>query len=161
MKEIAIPNYGSICIKNVLFDMNGTIQFDGKISTEIKDKVKKLKEKYEVSLISADTRGNLKEIAKELGVSYIKIKSNELNSFSEAEAKNNELIKLGKENTVAIGNGNNDALMLKNALLGLIIIGSEGAAVNSILNADIVLPDPISAIDFLLDEKKIIATLRK
>jgi len=161
MKKIVVPSYGILNLNNALFDINGTIQFDGKISKEIKDKIKDLKREYNVYLISADTRGNLKEIAKELDVKSIKIKPEGLDSITEAEAKNNELIKLGKENTAAIGNGNNDSLMLKNAALGIVIIGTEGASVKTILNADVALPDPISAIDFLLDEKKIIATLRK
>ena len=161
MKEILVPNYGVLHLKNVLFDLNGTIQFDGKISTDLKEKIKRLKEEYDVYLISADTRGNLEEIANDLGVSYIKIKVDKIKTANESEAKKNELIQLGKENTVAIGNGNNDSLMLKNAILGIIIIGSEGAAINSLLNADVILPDPISTVDFLLDEEKIIATLRK
>ncbi len=160
MKEILVPSYGVLRLKNVLFDLNGTIQFDGKISMDVKEKFKRLKEEYDVYLISADTRGNLEEIAHDLGVSYIKIRADRIDTTNESEAKNYELIRLGKENTVAIGNGNNDSLMLKNAVLGIIIIGSEGAAVNSILNADVALPDPISSIDFLLDEEKIIATLR-
>ena len=161
MKEISIPNYGTIYLKNVLLDMNGTMQFDGVISKEIKDKIRILKDIYNVYLISADTRGNLKEIAQELKISFIKIESKGSNIKSEAELKYLELLKLGKETTVAIGNGNNDSLMLKNAALGIVIIGKEGATVNSILFADVAFPDPISAINFLLDDKKIIATLRE
>jgi len=70
-------------------------------------------------------------------------------------------MQLGKDVTVAIGNGNNDCLMLKNAVLGLVMLGSEGLSSLSLLNCDAVFPDPNSAIDFLLDEKMIIATLRK
>jgi len=97
------------------------------------------------------------ELASKLKVSYIKI-TPERNS--EAEAKNSELIKLGKEVTIAVGNGNNDALMLKNSILGISVLGSESATVKSILNSDVVVLDPISAIDFLLDEKIMIGTLR-
>jgi len=50
--------------------------------------------------------------------------------------------------------------MLKNAVIGITILGNEGATVKSILNSDVVLPNPISALDFLLDEKIMIGTLR-
>jgi len=157
MKEIDIPNYGKIIVKNVIFDLNGTLQFKGKISEAVVNKFEQIKEIYNVYLVSADNRGNLKELAKKLNVSYIKINPKEI---TEAEAKNNELIKLNKDNTIVVGNGNNDALMLKNAVIGITVLGNEGATVKSILNSDVVFPNTISALDFLLDEKIMIGTLR-
>jgi len=157
MRKINIPNYRIITIKNILFDINGTLQFQGKISPELIIKFNELKKIYKIYLISADTRGNLKDIAETLDVDYIKIKPQEI---TEVEAKNNELIRLGKDVTVAVGNGNNDALMLKNAVLGIVILGNEGASIKSMMNSDVALPDPLSALNFLLDEKIMIATLR-
>ena len=158
MKKIDIPNYGEIIIENVLFDINGTLQFKGEINKELIEKFTELKLHYNIFLVSSDTRGNLVDIAKQLDVDYIKINPQDIN---DSEAKNNELKKLGNDKTVCIGNGQNDSLMLKNAVLGLVIIGSEGASIKSIMNSDVAFPDPISAIDFLLDEKTMIATLRK
>ena len=157
MKTIKIPNYRDITIKNVIFDINGTIQFEGIISDSLIKKFDELKQFYNVYLVSSDTRGNLKDIAEKLNVKYIRIDSKK---GSDAKAKNDELLKLGKEFTVAIGNGNNDALMLKDAVLGLVIMGKEGTSIKSLLNSDVAFPDPISAINFLLDEKIMIATLR-
>ena len=157
MRKINIPKYRIIIIKNILFDINGTLQFQGKISPELIIKFNELKKIYKIYLISADTRGNLKDIAETLDVDYIKIKPQEITG---TEAKNNELIRIGKDVTVAVGNGNNDALMLKNAVLGIVILGNEGASIKSIMNSDVALPDPLSALNFLLDEKIMIATLR-
>lgn len=153
-----IPNYGKIHIKNILFDVNGTIQFDGRIPTKVKKRIKSLKNYYNLFLISADTRGNLDQIALNLGVKSIKISPSEL---LEAETKNNELIKLGREETVAIGNGNNDSMMLKNAILGIAILGKEGLSSDTLMNSNLVFSNCIDAINFLMDEKKVIATLRK
>ena len=157
MRTINIPNYGEITIKNVLFDMNGTIQFEGKISEKLHEKFDILKKFYNVYLISSDTRGNLEDIAKKLDVNYITINSDKI---PHEEAKCKVLMTLGEDVTVAVGNGNNDALMLKKALLGLAIIGKEGATTKCVLNSDVLFPDPISAINFLLDDKIMIATLR-
>jgi len=157
MKKLRIPNHGEITIENVIFDINGTIQFKGALYKDLKVKFAQLKEIYNVYLISSDTRGNLRDLAKELGVKHVKVSEQ---SISDTEAKNNELNKLGKERTVAIGNGNNDSLMLKNAVLGLAVIGSEGATKKCLMNSDVIFPDPISAIDFLLDDNIMIATLR-
>ncbi|MBN1802708.1 MAG: HAD family hydrolase [Candidatus Lokiarchaeota archaeon] len=157
MKYIEIPGFGKITIKNVVFDLNGTVQSKGKIQKNLKKRIKKLKDTCEIYLISADTRGNLKTHARKLGINYIKIHPN---GISEAEAKNAELERLGKQVTVAIGNGNNDALMLKNAIIGICVLGSEGASLNCIMNSNIIVPNTLYAIDLLLDEKIIIATLR-
>lgn len=158
MKKLYIPNFGDILIKNVLFDINGTIQFYGQISKGLIEKFQKIKDIYNVYLISADTRGNLKELANELGVKYIKITPKDI---TEARAKNYKLEKLGKNETIAIGNGNNDSLMINNALLGITIIGSEGATKKTILNSDLIFTNPIDVLDFLMDDKAIIGTLRR
>ena len=157
MKLVNIPNYGKITLKNILLDVNGTIQFYGHVSRKTRKSIKRLKNIFNIFLISADTRGNLKEIAAKLKVKYIKITTKEI---TEAEAKNLELMKLGKDSTVAIGNGNNDHLMLKNSVIGILILGKEGATVKSIMNSDVVLTDFSEVSNFLLDEKIIIATLR-
>ncbi|MHA1149323.1 MAG: HAD family hydrolase [Promethearchaeota archaeon] len=158
MKKIQIPNHGELIIKNIIFDINGTLQFKGVISDEIISKFRELKKIYNVYLVSSDTRGNLKTIASKLEVEYVKINPK---GITDSEAKNQELIKLGKDITIAVGNGNNDDLMLKNAVIGIVIIGTEGASVKSIINADVAFNDPINAIDFLLDDTMIISTLRK
>ena len=157
MKEIDIPNYGRLKINNVIFDLNGTLQFKGKISKAVVNKLQQLNEIYNVYIVSSDIRGNLEELAEKLNVSYIKINPKEM---TEAEAKNKELIRLNEENTIVVGNGNNDALMLKNAVIGITVLGEEGATVKSILNSDVVVPNPVSALDFLLDEKIMSGTLR-
>ncbi len=157
MKLVDIPNYGVLEIKNILLDMNGTIQNNGRISKLVKQKIIKLNEEFDVYIISADTRGNLSQVAKELTVKYAKIQSE---YQSEAKQKEDELVKLGKEHTVAIGNGNNDELMLKSAILGIGIVGKEGATTKTLSKSDLIFHDIIDALDFLLDDKKIIATLR-
>ncbi len=74
MKIYEIPNYKRLEIENILLDINGTIQFNGKISEELKQKIMELKQKFKIILISADTRGNLKKIASELDLNYVKLK---------------------------------------------------------------------------------------
>ncbi|MHA1335351.1 MAG: HAD family hydrolase [Promethearchaeota archaeon] len=159
MKIIKIPNYGELKIKNVVFDINGTIQFKGKIEDDLIIKFQELKKIYDVYLVSSDTRGNLKDLAEKLGVDFIKINPEEKNK-TDAEAKEDVISQLGESETIAIGNGNNDYLMLKRATLGIVIIGFEGASIKSILNADLAFTNPLDVIDFLLDDTSIISTLR-
>ncbi|MBD3215139.1 MAG: hypothetical protein GF311_21210 [Candidatus Lokiarchaeota archaeon] len=158
MKKLYIPNFGEILIRNILFDVNGTVQFFGNISEDLNERFQKLKEIYNIFLVSADTRGNLEEIANRLQVKFIKITPKDI---SESQAKNYQLDKLGKNETIAIGNGNNDSLMLKNSIIGILIIGSEGATIESLLNSDLVFTNPIDVLDFLMDDDAIIGTLRR
>ena len=68
---------------------------------------------------------------------------------------------LGKEHCVAVGNGNNDSMMLHNAILGIAIIGDEGCATPTLLQSDISCVKIADALELLLNEKRLIATLRK
>jgi soluble P-type ATPase len=61
---------------------------------------------------------------------------------------------------ITVGNGANDAAMLKTAALGVAVNGAEGAAPNAILSADIYVPNILDALDLLLFPDRLRATLR-
>ena len=61
---------------------------------------------------------------------------------------------------MAVGNGRNDRLMLKEAALGIALLQAEGAAGEALLAADVVAPDILAALDLLLAPDGLIATLR-
>ena len=50
--------------------------------------------------------------------------------------------------------------MVKEAILGIILIQTEGAASQSLLNADIVCPDINSALELFYKSNRLKATLR-
>jgi soluble P-type ATPase len=60
-----------------------------------------------------------------------------------------------------IGNGGNDQLILKEAGLGIAILGDEGISVTAMKNADILVKTISDALDLLLKPKRLIATLRE
>ena len=62
---------------------------------------------------------------------------------------------------IAIGQGANDAAMLKEAVLGICVMSQEGAATETLLSADIVVPNIFIAFDLLDKPLRIVATLRK
>jgi soluble P-type ATPase len=68
---------------------------------------------------------------------------------------------LNLEMTVAIGNGSNDQLILKEAALGIAVLGDEGVSVPAIKSGDIVVKNIQNALDLLLKPKRIIATLKE
>ena len=146
----------------ILLDLNGTIATDGKIKEGVKERLAILKEKAEIYILSADTFGTLNDIAKNLNVKGMKIDREKYGS--EKIAKLKILEELKKQNPdkkiIAIGNGNNDELLLKNADLGICVIGDEGAWSKTILSSDVVVKDINDALDLLLNENRLKATIR-
>ena len=70
------------------------------------------------------------------------------------------MARLGREQCVGIGNGRNDRLMLQAAALGIVVMQAEGAAVETMLAADVVVPDITIGLDLLLHPLRLVATLR-
>ena len=69
------------------------------------------------------------------------------------------LTRLGKDRTVAIGNGLEDASMIEEAGLGICVIGKEGASGEALRKADVIVTDILDALDFLLKPLRHQATL--
>ena len=146
----------------ILLDLNGTIATDGKIKEGVKERLAILKEKAEIYILSADTFGTLNDIAKSLNVKGMKVDREKYGSEKIAKLKIlEELKKLNPDKKIiAIGNGNNDELLLKNADLGICVIGDEGAWSKTVLSSDIVVKDINDALDLLLNENRLKATSR-
>ncbi len=68
---------------------------------------------------------------------------------------------LSADRVVAIGQGANDSAMLKAAALGICVQSREGVAIETLLAADIFVPDIFTALELLEKPLRIVATLRK
>jgi len=148
---VEIPGYGKLEFNTVLFDLNGTLGVEGKVSDEVKGLLARLADRYTVVVLSADTFGTLEEEFRGLPVKIERVSS----GSEKAE------IAEGYAPYVAVGNGNNDVAMLEKAELAFCVIGREGASVDALLASDVVVTDVRDAIEMLLNEKKLIATLRR
>ena len=153
---IEIPNFKNIEILNIVCDYNGTIAKDGIVLPQVKALFQELSKQYKVFVITADTFGSVASQLEGFGVS-IKI----LSSTDHTNEKAEFIKELEEENSIAIGNGNNDALMIKNAGIGIAVLGDEGCAKETLMNADIVCKDSIDALELILQPKRLIATLRR
>ena len=79
---------------------------------------------------------------------------------NQQKLKLNFIEELGKERVIAIGNGYNDLLMLKEAGLSISVIQKEGACPQSVVFSDIVTTSIIDALELLINPFRMIATLR-
>jgi len=156
MNKIEIPYYQTLTPEHVVLDYNGTIAKDGQLKSDVKRLLPALCERYTVHVITADTFGSVKAQMEGFNVIVTVLQTD--NHTAEKAAY---IDVLGKRSCVAIGNGNNDMKMLTNAILGIAVIGDEGCATPTLLQSDISCTTIEDALMLLLNEKRLIATLRR
>jgi soluble P-type ATPase len=156
MLRVEIPGRGACTVEYLILDMNGTISTDGRISARFKDKINLLAKRLKVYILTADTRGDAHERLGRIPAELVRIEGEE-----QARQKKEFVSRIGAEKTIAVGNGYNDHLMVQEAALGFAVIGREGAAKETIGNADVVVKEIEDALDLILKPLRHQATLRK
>ena len=155
MLDIIIPGYNHLQLQHLVLDYNGTLACDGQLLTGVKSRLERLAKHLQVHVVTADTFGSVKTALADVSCQlYI------LPSANQDTGKRDYVEQLGISQAVCIGNGRNDSLMLAVAALGIVVLQEEGAAVKSLLAADVAAPDILAALDLLLQPKRLVATLR-
>lgn len=155
MIEFNIPGKTPIKAEYLVLDYNGTLAIDVVLISGFKERLSILADKISTYVITADTYGKAQENLKGIPCQCLII-----NDLEQQLQKMEFVSKLGLQQVIAIGNGSNDALMLKSVALGIIVIQKEGASVKSLINADIICTNIIDALDLLINPLRIAATLR-
>jgi len=155
MIKLTVPGRGNYTLENLVLDLNGTIALDGEIIDGVEERLQLLSKLLKIAIVTADTYGN----AQRLEASR-QIKIHKIDTGEEESQKLKLVQQLGKDNTVSIGNGANDASMLRESALGICVLGKEGASATAITNADLVVSGIIAALELLLNPKRLVATLR-
>jgi len=156
MIELNIPGRGTFQIEHLVCDVNGTLAIDGQLHDGLKRNLILLRDRLTLHLITADTHGQQEIIDQQLGIEAVRLQKG-----NEAQQKEAYVETLGREGVIAIGQGANDSLMLKTAGIGIGIHSAEGIATETLLAADIILPDIFSALELFEKPLRLVATLRK
>ena len=156
MIELNIPGRGTIQLEHLVSDVNGTLALDGQLLEGLSRSIKGLRDRLTVHLLTADTHGRQPVIDQQLNLQAIRIQPGD-----EAGQKAEYVHHLGAQGVVAIGQGANDAAMLKTAALGICVFSSEGTAVETLLAADLVVPNIYIALELLEKPLRLVATLRR
>jgi P-type E1-E2 ATPase len=156
MIELTIPGRGPLRLQHFVTDVNGTLAIDGVLIDGLTKRIASLRDRLEIHMLTADTHGRQFLIDEQLD-----LKADRVRPGNEAVQKAEFVRKLGAENIVAIGQGANDAEMLKTAALGICVMSQEGVAVETLVSADLVVPDIFAALDLLDNPMRIVASLRK
>ena len=156
MIQIEIPGSGEkLAIEHLVLDLNGTLALDGKIKPGVTALLQELAKSLQVHIVTAGTFGNVEQ-----EVQGIPCRLLILRGADHTGQKSRYVEELGPERTACVGNGRNDRAMLKKSGLGILVIQEEGAAVASLLAADVVCKDILSALQLLLHPLRLSATLR-
>ncbi|WP_457566630.1 HAD family hydrolase [Caldithrix abyssi] len=155
MIELEIPGFGTLQLKYLVMDYNGTLAVDGKLIDGVEARLFELANHLKIHVITADTFGLVKSQMEHFPITLKIIESTE-----QGRQKWEYIRQLGASSTVAIGNGRNDRLMLKEARLGIVTVQNEGAAVETLQSADIVVYHINDALDLLKNRLRLTATLR-
>ncbi len=153
--KISIPGYGVLDLKYLVMDYNGTLAVDGALVPGVKEMLAELASHLELHVLTADTFGkaksNLEGISCQLSI---------LSEENQHTGKQDYVRSLGAENTVSVGNGRNDHLMLQVSALGIAVILEEGASAVTLQSADVVCTSIVAALSLLTEPLRLIATLR-
>lgn len=156
MIEIRIPEFGSLALRHLVLDYNGTLACDGQLLPGVRERLQLLSDNLQVHVVTADTFGQAKE-----ALSGVACTLSILSPGKQTEAKLAYIRQLGLTSSVCIGNGCNDRLMLKEAVLGIAVIQEEGGASTTLFAADVVTKSIQSALDLLINPLRLVATLRE
>jgi soluble P-type ATPase len=152
MRSIEIPGDETLELEHVVFDLNGTLADHGRLIEGVRERLGLLVDDFRLHVVTADTFGVVDRLTAGLGVT--------VTTISSGTEKASYVERLGPERVVAVGNGRNDVAMLSLARLGIAVIGPEGASTAALGAATVVCHSITDALDLLLDDRAIAATLR-
>ena len=155
MIALDIPGYGPLSLEHLVLDLNGTIAAGGELIEGVAEGIRALEGRIRPVVVTADTRGTARGFADRLGVEMHVIAGE-----WEAGDKLELIQELGPDHVAAVGNGSNDALMLKSATVGVCVIGPEGASRAALEAADVLVTNIVDALALFSEPERLVATLR-
>jgi soluble P-type ATPase len=155
MLEVNIPGGPQLGLNHLILDYNGTIALDGDIIPGVMDILGQLADMLTVHVLTADTHGTVRE---KLPLDLVRV--HVLSPQNQDQGKLQYTRELENSSCVCVGNGRNDALMLREAGLGIAVVQSEGCHFKTMAEADIIVPGILEALNLLLKPNRIIATWR-
>jgi P-type E1-E2 ATPase len=153
---VHIPNSGTLLIRHLVMDLNGTLALDGAPLAGVKEALADLKPHVALHLVTADTFGTAAGLRELLGVTVDLLPPDRPGGLAKADLVRS----LGEEGVAAMGNGANDAAMLKAASIGIAVMGPEGCVPEVLSAASVCVRDPVEGLGLLLHPKRLAATLR-
>ena len=153
--KLDVPGFGALQLEHLVLDYNGTLAVDGRLLPSVRPRLRALARQLELHVVTADTFGSVRRVLKGMPCRIVV-----LGPVRQGAAKARYVRALGAARTACIGNGRNDAAMLRGARLGIALVQREGAATAALRAADVAAASIADALDLLLHPLRLKATLR-
>lgn len=151
--EYNVSGIGTIELKTVVFDLNGTLAVYGHIKQTTKELLMELKNKdFEIIILTSDQRGVAMETADEIGVKCMIAQT--------SEEKLQFMKSLNREKTIAVGNGRVDIGMFQMSKIRIATLQAEGIHTGILSYVDIIVASVDDAIRLLLDKDAFVSTMK-
>jgi P-type E1-E2 ATPase len=137
-------------LRHLALDLNGTIAAGGRLLPGVRARVARLATALEVTVLTADTFGTAARALSGLPVALHAVRT----------GADKARFVAARRGVAAVGNGANDAAMLRRAALGVAVLGPEGMWASLPAAADVVVAGIDDALELLLDPRRLAATLR-
>ncbi len=154
MIRIERPGLSPLEIEFVLIDFEGTLAIDRRVHPKAKDKINLLSKRTKIYVLTKEKKELIEERLRKVKAEIVYLAES-----GSSQGKLDLLHQLGPARCVAIGNGADDAAMIKEAGVGISMIGKEGSAGEAVRNSEFVFIDILDALDFLLKPLRQKATL--
>jgi soluble P-type ATPase len=150
MLTVDIPGRGWLEIAHLVLDLNGTLAVDGVVAETVVQQLQALARIVQVHVVTADTFGTAARLH------GLCVHVQVLAPGDQVEGKAAFVQALGAAHTIAIGNGSNDEGVVRDAAVGIAVVGREGASGRTVLAADVVIGRIEDALDLLLIPKRLL-----
>jgi soluble P-type ATPase len=152
--QTSLPRIDNVELNTLILDLNGTISVNGKLIDGVREKLTKLKEiGFSIYVFSGDVRGTARDLCISIGI--------ELKICKSHTEKEEDILALSPDSTVAIGNGRIDIGMFRHAKLSIATLQAEGIHPAILPHVDILMTNINEAFDLLLDQETLDATLKQ
>lgn len=157
--DLDIPGFGKLELRRLVSDYTGTCSYGGKITRGLERRMVALSELLDIHVLTADTFGTAAEELRNIPMKLIHLEPGQ-----EDVRKMEYVLRQEPRHAVALGNGLNDRLLLKTVKeaggLAVAVDNGEGCAIETLLNAGLLVTGAENALDLLLEPDRLRATLR-
>jgi len=156
MIQIHIPGFHDLTIENILLDFNGTIAIDGCLIDGVREKIDQFSDQLAFHVITADTFGSVKKELED-----VKCFLHIIPEKNQGLSKLTTLQTLGPKKTIGVGNGSNDELLLKEAILGVAVLQQEGVSTKTLMASNLVIRHILDLFEYFEKPNRLVASLRQ
>jgi soluble P-type ATPase len=155
---IDIPGFGQRVIHAVVSDYTGTLSCHGKLTPGVRPLLRRLSKLVDLKIVTADTYGTAREQLRGIAVPHMLVRKRQ-------DVEKRDFVKrFDLKNVAALGNGNNDRLLLRAVSeaggLTMAVDNGEGCALDALRHAHVFILGAANALTLLLNPAALKATLR-